>query len=170
MKWNKHWLADPDFKSTYGTLYTDIRVDGKEDAMYWTGFHCLRRLVFAMTIAWLGNNLIMKIELLTFSSLAMTAYVFSVMPMTSMSHNFNSCLSECIVLLACYYILAFSTYNLDYGSRITYGWIYLGIIGFALVMNVSVTVYQLVSQLCSYCKKRRRKKAYEKVLAKIKEL
>ena len=108
--------------------------------MYWTGFHLLRRLAFAMTIAWM-SQLVLQIEILTHSSLILTAYTIAVMPMISPSHNVSNCMNECFILFASYFILAFSSYNYDFASRVKFGWSYLGIIGLVIAISVFIAIF-----------------------------
>ena len=140
MRWNHHFLNDPKFKAAYGTLYTDVEFIGNYRAMFWTGFHCIRRLVLAMSIAWLSMCTVFQILIIVQSSLVLACYTFSVNPMRSFGHNFLNNSNEAFILFAAYYILLYSNYNTDFKLRVTLANIYLFLIGSLILMNVLVTI------------------------------
>ena len=147
MRWNHHWLGDPKFKSKYGTLYTDIRYDGPPACMNWTGYHVIRRLVFAPVIVFLVGYPVFQIELLVMISLWLTAYSFAVCPMISKGHNTINNTNEFLTIFCIHYTFLFSNYNPYYPIRINLGYLYLVVVGTILIVNIAITLYMVMIDL-----------------------
>ena len=52
---NKKSLAEPDVMAKFGSLYAQVEYDSHKEALKYTWYFCIRRLVFGAIIAFLTD-------------------------------------------------------------------------------------------------------------------
>lgn len=106
-----------------------------------------RRLVFALTIAFMANYPLLQILTTSYASLLMAGYVMTVRPHAGKVEHFINSYNEFFILFLSSYVFLFTDYTTDSMSLVMFGKIFLYFIAAALVANVvalSVMVFYLL--------------------------
>ena len=101
---------------------------------------CVRRLLVAMVSAFLVKYPILQILLTLLLSTLVLIWHLTVWPMESRLQNLLYFFNEYFYTACICFSLGFSTYNYAPETRFIMGWIYLGLLGLILVLNVTVLI------------------------------
>ena len=143
------------FKQSCGTLYTPCETSkGKLPLIYLVIF-CTRRLLFALTIAFLIEYPMLQICLTALISHFVLIWHVMVWPMESKRHNILYLINEYLYMGCCFFTLAFSEYNPDPETRLKCGWIYLLFIALIVIANFVVMIIDMVLGIMDYCHQRK---------------
>ena len=78
MQRNKHRLHETQFVNSYGSLYTKVEIYNHDEALKYTFYFCLRRMVAAAVIAFGQISIVLQVLLLVQVALLMTSWAISV--------------------------------------------------------------------------------------------
>jgi len=78
------------------------------------------------------------------SSMFCLCFMLLYMPYTTLLNNVVEMLNECFVILTVYIMHAFSFFIPERNVRFDIGWFYIGLVGFACVLNLSVMNHKVV--------------------------
>ena len=107
---NRNRLHMPIFKERYGSLFAKVEYYNHKEAIKFTFFFCLRRLLNAGIIAFFQSSIVLQVFCLVQIALLMTSWAVKHRPMIDLAHNIMLISNEFVVLMSSYLILIFSDY------------------------------------------------------------
>ena len=155
---NRKRLVDPNFRQSYGTLYTPCETHAGVWPLLFITVFLVRRLLIAMVSSFLINYPLFQILItLALSTVVMFWHVL-VWPMENTLQNVIYLLNEYLYSLCSLWSLAFSDYNVSPETRFVMGWFYLGLLGLILLPNLSLILYEIGKGIVSFCMDRYKKR------------
>ena len=155
---NRKRLIDPDFRQRYGTLYTPCETHNGVMPLLFITIFCVRRLLVAMVSAFLVQYPMLQILLTLLLSTLVLIWHLTVWPMESRVQNLLYFLNEYLYTACICCSLGFSNYNYAPETRFIMGWMYLGLLGLILVLNVTVMIIDITSKAIQFFRDRKAKK------------
>ena len=104
---------------------------------------CLRRLFFAYAVCMVSSTIVFQVAIIDFLSTFLLGYFISVQPMVDSLNNFIHIFNEIVVLIATQSMFLFTNYVDDPVIRYKFGFYFIYLIGFNIVMNLAVLVISL---------------------------
>ena len=147
----------------YGSLYAQVEYESHKEALKYTWYFCIRRLVFGAIIAFLTDVLVIQVLLLTELTLLMAAWGVAETPMINFLNDLAFIANELILLFSSYFVLLFSRYVPDLLKRYNFGFFYLTI----FVITTAFNLILLITILCHDFKQSLRLKALKKIQMRL---
>ncbi|TNV87956.1 hypothetical protein FGO68_gene8438 [Halteria grandinella] len=173
---NKESLKDPEFIKSFTCLLQNLNLKDRQEAWMMPCLFLGRRLVYAFSIAFLGNATLLQITLQIASSIFMLYYLCNTMPYTDRLLNVVEILNECSLLVCAYFLFCFSDFVESAEFRYTIGWVFSGFILLNLSTNWTILFVRMLqplySKLAKFFRKRQRvkKEAVQKIELNMKQL
>lgn len=153
LRTHKDEVDTKEFKSRYGAFVTDVETYKKPSTTYWPVIFMVRRLVLALNITFLKFNLVAQVLFAVHASLVMLCWLLINKPFDTRWKNWLECMNEFIILMMSYFGFLFSDFVASPIARYSFGYLYIGIILFGLVVNVVAMITSAVVNMVRYCRK-----------------
>ena len=137
---NQDNLWTQDMRERYGSLYTSVEIYKGPIAFSFTLYFCLRRLLFAYTIATEQDTIVYQVFILDYMSTMVLAYFITVQPMEDSINNFIMIFNEWAVLTCIQMMFLFSPYVNDPVVRYDMGHYFLYFVAFNILVNLIILV------------------------------
>jgi hypothetical protein len=146
MRRNKLNLHHPEIKAQIGSLYMNYEIT-KDSCLHYTMSFLLRRLVFAITVAFINFSIVTQVLISIYGSLILLSYLLLWKPMEGAHYNFLAIFNESILCFCFYSVLLFTEYVGDPSVRYVFGSYFLFVLYVNLGMNLLVLAYEILCQL-----------------------
>jgi len=155
-------VGSPQFQELYGAYTTNLETYKKPKAVQYPFVFLLRRTSLVLIIVFLRRNIVAQVLCAVHCSLLMLTWLIQFKPFDTGYKNKLECFNEFIVLVMSYIDFLFTDYVDNPVSRYTFGYFYIGIIAFGLLVNV-ITMGAATIADCAKACKRRKYKSSEKI-------
>ena len=122
----------------------------------------IRRLLVAASYVFMEGHIAFQMQTMCLVSLFMCVYIITVRPFKKAIHNNMEIFNEVCIMLACYFLLAFSEWVNDGYLKYTLGWMMVILVLFNIFVNLVLTMLtaykQYYSQIKKKCKRKKAKK------------
>ena len=159
---NKSRLETTTMIQKYGSLYQNVD-PSRPNALWFTTYFCIRRLVFAVLICLLIKSLVLQIILADFTILAMLIFYVSNFPMKDNLNNFIQIFNEIAVILLLQFTLMFTDFVADPVTRHSYGYYFLYCVATLIIINVAVLIVSLTLSIRLACRRYQLKKISKQI-------
>ena len=89
------------------------------------------------------------------------------MQFTTRYENCAMMVNEYLLAVMAQYLFLFSDYVWDPDAKYQFGWIFIGLIGFAVAFNLTLVAHMIKDNICTFVMKKMTKPAVKKVKADI---
>ena len=127
MQKNQYRLHEENFQGSYGSLYAKVEIYNHKEALKYTFYFCVRRMVTALIIASFQGSTVLQVFLLVQVSLIMTLWAIKTKPMIDTASNIVFITNELVVLICSYLILLFTDFVVSFEERYKLGFVYIWI-------------------------------------------
>lgn len=123
---NQNNLGHPNFKSKYGDIYCDMRIEEQPvTSLFFAVFFLLRRLVFTLTAIYLGNHLYLQLLILFTCTWIMSVYILSYKPFEHSKLNKLETFNEICFTFFLYNLICFTEFVNGAEIRYLIGWCFI---------------------------------------------
>lgn len=157
MRKHQNNVENKEFKDKFGAYMTNIETYKRPQAVHFSFVFMLRRLILALNITFLKINLVTQVLISVHCSLAILSWLIIVWPFDSDFKNYLECFNESIVLVMSYLGFLLSDFVESPISRYNFGYLFIGVIGFGLLVNIIVMGGDAVIGLIKWCRMRKLK-------------
>jgi len=119
----------------------------------------VRRIVFGLTVSFMKTSVYYQLGLTAVASMVLLGWNVRVMPFQSTFLNVVYIVNELFFFQLVYLSLLMTPFVPEVEDRYTFGYLYLGVVAFNIVMNFSALMWLLVKEIQKYMKKRKYEKA-----------
>lgn len=150
-------IGSSQFQELYGAYTTNLETYKKPKAVQYPFIFLLRRTSLVLIIVFLRRNIVAQVLSAVHSSLLMLTWLIQVKPFDAEYKNKLECFNEFIVLVMSYIDFLFTDYVDNPVLRYTFGYFYIGIIAFGLLVNVTTMGAATIADFVKACKRRKNK-------------
>ena len=165
---NKHKdeIDNRRFKARFGAYLTNCETYKKPRVIWYPTVFMARRLMMALCITFLKVNLVTQVLFAVHTSLLMLAWLITVKPFDTKYKLYLELSNEAITLTLSYFGFLFSDYVSSPVARYRFGYFYIGILAFGLLVNLLTMGIATIADLVRWWKRRKHQK---EVQANLKE-
>ena len=140
---NQENLGKETSKDKYGSLYMNVD-HYREVSLRFNLYFCLRRLIFAITIALLNGAIVCQILVTDFAVLAMLSFFIHRWPMINGLNNLVQVFNEMIILLIIVSLVVFTDFVPDPVVRYDLGHVLLYTVAVTMIVNLIILILGLL--------------------------
>eukprot|EP00347_Sterkiella_histriomuscorum_P014104 403362154 len=126
-------LNNSEFKKKYDALFDKVRLNSRMSVLN-TFYQMIRRLIFALSVVFLGDYQVFQIQILTLQSVIIIMFIVWVKPFDNVKLNNMEMFNELCILLCCYHMITFTNYLNDVDIQYNLGWTMI----FVSLLNILV--------------------------------
>lgn len=136
-------LDSEEMKISYLTLYNNLRTKKPSTHLH-TSFFCARRIIIGAFTVFVGWSPLANIIVNIYVSIAMLGYLVSFKPLITPTLNKIEIMNDIFMVLCSYALILFTDFVPDVEVKYTLGAIFTGIIGFILLINLSIILKSMI--------------------------
>ena len=114
---HKEIIETKEYKTKYGAFFTNVETYMKPSALHYTTLFLLRRLVIALTIAFLNVSSVLQSLVAVNTSLLMLSWLILVKPLDSNSKTYLEMANEFLILILGYFGFLFQHHEPSLGGN-----------------------------------------------------
>ena len=134
-------LHNEQFRASYGSLYSKVEIYKHAEALKFTFYFCVRRMINATIIAFLQSSIVFQVLVLVQVALVMTTWAIKTKPMIDTASNLVFITNELLILLSSYLVLLFSGYVPSVEQKYQFGFMFISIFLIESAFNLLVFIY-----------------------------
>jgi hypothetical protein len=134
-----------DYKTRFGAYFTNIETHRKPRALHFSTLFMTRRLVIVLTIVFLRFSNVLQSLVAVHCSLLMLAWLIEVKPYDRVYKNYLEISNEFLITILGYFGFLFTDYVGNPATRYIFGFVYIGILAWGLLVNVLVLGYDAIT-------------------------
>lgn len=144
--WRKRANLDADeVKMSLSTLYLNLNTR-QFSAVVWSSVFMLRRILFAVSIALIGQNLVLQLTLLIYLTHGMLAFQVLNMPFQDLNYNLLALVNEILLLTALTLMFLYSDFVGQPETRYGFGEMLLDLMYFNFAANLVIILFEVLSE------------------------
>ena len=144
--WRKRANLDAEeVKLSLSTLYLNLNTK-QFSAVVWSSVFMLRRILFAVSIALIGQNLVLQLTLLIYLTHGMLAFQVLNMPFQDLNYNLLALVNEILLLTALTLMFLYSDFVGQPETRYGFGEMLLDLMYFNFAANLVIILFEVLSE------------------------
>ena len=162
-------LHKENFLKRTSFLYEELDYESKTDGRYAISIKVLQKariFAFALTILYLGDNLVAQVLTMSYSTMLIMSVIGYIHPMKELQRNFGHLRGDFILLMFIDMLLFSSDPMLQGDARLLIGWAMIAMLSLLIISYQIRSIHGVVRHVKLFCKRKFSKKLIKKVPVK----